>query len=87
MSTICIVHKAITTAGYPPPDLSITASEVLPEFASISISRATFVAEAESLYTALANSLPGGTLDHLLSIMLREKASHFTIRSWAGTTK
>src|SRR5688572_21591565 len=42
-----------------------------------------FEADARMLFDALRKSLPGGTLDRLLSLMLAEKASHFIIADWA----
>jgi hypothetical protein len=38
-----------------------------------------FEEDANTLFEALRNSLPGGTFDRLLSRMLTEKASHFVV--------
>lgn len=74
-----IIHKAIDTAGKPTPDLSITATEPLPEFDTLEESRLFFIREAQAIFEALSQSVCGGTLDHLMAIMLEKKASHFRI--------
>lgn len=38
--------------------------------------------QAQLIFDALTNSLPGGTLDRLLGKMLAHKASHFRVLSW-----
>lgn len=43
--------------------------------------------QAQMLFDALSNSLPGGTLDRLLGKMLAYKASHFRVLSWTEEKK
>lgn len=38
--------------------------------------------QANALFSALRDSLPGGTLDRLLGKMLAYKATHFRVLSW-----
>lgn len=38
--------------------------------------------QADALFNALRDSLPGGTLDRLLGKMLACKATHFRVLSW-----
>ena len=40
---------------------------------------AQFTADAEAIEDALIHSLPGGTYDRLLGLMLARKASHFRV--------
>jgi hypothetical protein len=74
-----IVHKAIKMGVTKTPDLCLTASEEFPVFKSLEESRALFISEAESIFSALWHSLPGGTLDHLIAIMLEKKSSFFRV--------
>lgn len=41
-----------------------------------------YEAQAESLADILCGTLPGGTLDRLLGILLLRKASHFKVLTW-----
>lgn len=81
-ANICEVHKAVKTGFEETPNFNIYATEEISETGSVPDHQRRFITEAESIYKALAGSLPGGTLDHLLAIMLKEKASHFIVRSW-----
>jgi hypothetical protein len=41
--------------------------------------RSEFEMEAQTIFRALRDSLPGGTFDQLVGLMLQEKASHFIV--------
>ena len=84
MHTIYIC-KASPTGGEVTPDVKILITEELPRFSyqtPIETVGDQFDKQAQLLFNALTNSLPGGTLDRLLGKMLERKASHFHVLSW-----
>jgi hypothetical protein len=58
-------------------DAAMNRSDPLPEWAAF------YQAQGKELADALCNALPGGTLDQLLAELLRRKASHFAVATWA----
>jgi hypothetical protein len=41
--------------------------------------------DAEILLDSLSESLPGGTMDRLLALMLKQNASYFSVPAWSKT--
>jgi len=79
------VCKAQPCGSHPLPDLCITASREFPRLPdtatkALSAHAAQFVADATAVVEALHASLPGGTLDQILRLMLERKASQFVVR-------
>jgi hypothetical protein len=70
IGTQVIVPVQITISGYIKTDLKADLSKVRGEFEK----------DAQLLFDALRDTLPGGTFDRLLGLMLAEKASHFVVR-------
>jgi hypothetical protein len=68
------------------PDTTIHIDADIPEFdfsGALEQAGQFYDKQAETLFVALRDSLPGGTLDRLLGKMLAYKASHFRVLSWA----
>jgi len=51
----------------------------MPKDAELSAAGRVFDAEAEQIFIALRDSLPGGTMDRLVGKLLAYKASHFYV--------
>jgi hypothetical protein len=63
-------------------DINIDISFTCPDFEGddcIQRANAFFIDQASDLEEALYNSLPGGTYDRLLGIMLKRKSTHFIV--------
>lgn len=81
------IYKAQRTGDQPVMNVSIQIEQTIPEFGSghkmpMNAAAKLYDEQAQALFDALANSLPGGTLDRLLGKMLAYKASHFRVLSW-----
>ena len=59
---------------FPEIDHELTLKDSMKEVEQI------FQKEAQDLFNALEGSLPGGTFNRLLALMLQHKAGHFVIR-------
>jgi len=69
------VHKAQAMPGCEVPSCMIDVIDVIPEFESLVVSRMCYESDARLLFDALKASLPGGTIDALLRLLLENKAS------------
>lgn len=78
------VKKAQPLAA-PVPDLNIAAIEEMPRVsyrataAELDIHKRQFEADAAAIVAALYASLPGGTLDQILRLLLERKASQLVV--------
>jgi hypothetical protein len=83
---VTTVFKAQATGDQIIPDLELSAVEPLPEIRSVDESfyrpalTGVFEREAEKIVDALITSLPGGTIDQVLTLLLRRKASIYVVR-------
>lgn len=82
-----LLYKAQPVAGQAIPDLRIEATEELPKTRFVEGEtpqeyeprwRAVFVAQAKLVVDALEASLPGGTMDQILVLMLQRRAVYWT---------
>ena len=79
------VYKAQPTNPHQPtPSLAITAQEEMPRLEHldqyIERGQAIFRTDAKVIVDALYESLPGGTLDQVLRLLLERKASQLVVR-------
>lgn len=75
-----IVHKAQRHfKGASTEDLSIQATEEIPELGSLDGIAGFAGAEAAEIERALYDTLPGATYDRLLGFMLARKSTHFVV--------
>jgi hypothetical protein len=65
-------------------DVRIEITSPMPDYDGIGVITSRFYEDALDLFKALRASLPGGTFDQLLALMLREKASHFVVPYFDG---
>lgn len=72
------IHKA-QDGGAPVQPVSIRIGDAFPDLETLAEGSALHKKNAEKLLNALTNSLPGGTMDHLLAQMLEQKASNFVV--------
>lgn len=84
------IAKAQSTGDEEVKNITIEISDECPSFCDIppannwvERSENFFMEQARDLEEALYNSLPGGTYDRLLGLMLKRRASHFIV-SFAG---
>lgn len=83
------VFKAQPTGDQVIPDLELSATEPMPELMHVAESfyrpalTGVFEKEAEKIVDALIASLPGGTIDQVLALLLRRKASIYVVRESA----
>lgn len=76
------VHKAQPTiAAEPVRDVGIYVNKELPSFKTLAEAEAAFARDAEAIADELQGSLPGGTLDRLVAILLMRKASSLIVRA------
>lgn len=81
-----MVFKANRVGSVDTPNLFLAATNEIPDLprgASDDALRGnmqTFVTDAETVVNALYASLPGGTLDQVLRLMLERKASQYVVR-------
>lgn len=80
------IYKA-TPTDEPVPGVIIQIDQETPEFDYASplfleAAARHYDDQANALFGALRDNLPGGTLDRLLGKMLAYKASHFRVLSW-----
>ena len=73
------IYKAQHIGNEEVEDLQIVFNEELPIFESIQQSGKDFIRQAIILEKLLLNTLPGGTYDRLLGLMLKRKSSHFIV--------
>lgn len=78
MQTINI-EKAQSVAGLPSLSITIIIDEEIKSAKDLAEVSRIFNQQAETLESALHNSLPGGTYSALLEKMLRRRASHFVV--------
>ena len=74
----------------PTPSVTICIDTDMPEFdykQPLEQAGKFYEGQANILFIAMRDSLPGGTLDRLLGKMLAYKASHFRVLSWAEEKK
>lgn len=70
-----------TVVADPVPSLRLTATKVFPDYsANPAQSSIAHIADAILIVNALYRSLPGGTLDQVLRLLLERKASQFVVR-------
>lgn len=74
--TVEEVPGVIIYIGDEQPEFEYTA----PDFLDVAARH--YEDQADALFSALRDSLPGGTLDRLLGKMLAYKATHFRVLSW-----
>jgi hypothetical protein len=73
-------HKAKPVLETETPTTMITVGPVImPTFETIPQYDMVFEADAQEIEAALYNSLPGGTYDRLLGLMLRRVSCHFIV--------
>jgi len=73
------IHKAQDIGSSKVESVTITFTEPIPDYQSLPQTAEKFTAEAAELGNVLCATLPGGTYDRLLGIMLAHKASHFIV--------
>ncbi len=77
------VHKAAPIGGRKVENASILIAgnieHEMPKDADLGTAGRVFDAEAEQIFIALRDSLPGGTMDRLVGKLLAYKASHFYV--------
>lgn len=64
-------------------NVRLRIEQSLPEQSSLAKADAVFRSQAITIADALMDSLPGGTLDRLIAILLERKASHFVVPYFA----
>ncbi len=83
MAKIIRIYKADGFPGKPVEGCEISITYSLPAFDDVAFRSGepaqVSKKEAESIFQALKDNLPGATFDQLLVFMLQEKASHFRI--------
>lgn len=90
MADITIAKAAPTGLDYPTPEVHIHVVSEVPEFpidchepmavqGMMGRAHAFYEEQARQIEEALHGSLPGGTYDRLLGLMLARKASHFRV--------
>lgn len=81
------VFKAQAIGDQIIPDLNLSATEPMPSILNARESfyrpalTGVFEREAEKIVDALTASLPGGTIDQVLALLLRRKASIYVVRN------
>ena len=73
------IVKAGAVGNTVPCDVVLTISGEPDEKMSLTEARAFYEQQAALVYDALRNSLPGGTFDELLVLMMKSRASLFRI--------
>lgn len=73
------IRKAQGYEGNPIEDLLIRISEEMPNHPNTTSAYKDFEKDAKALFIALTDCLPGGTLDQLLLLLLKQKASQFVV--------
>jgi len=61
------------------PNATLIMKEEIPNFKTPEATNIQFVGNATAIENVLWNTLPGGTYDRLLGLMLKRRASHFVI--------
>ena len=80
MKTVLIHKSAGSYHGQPDTeDLTIRALSEFPNLKTLEEYDEAFLKDAQKVETALYETLPGGTFDRLLGLMLMRKASHFRV--------
>jgi len=77
------VTMAFKAQGVGVPPLCIAATNEMPDYkhgTDLATHARIHVDDAERIVAALYNSLPGGTLDQILRLLLERKASQFVVR-------
>lgn len=80
-----MVFRAQPIGDHVPPPLCIAATNVFPDDLcrtsdALPLVRQQFETDAKTIVDALQNSLPGGTLDQVLRLLLERKASSLVVR-------
>jgi hypothetical protein len=75
------VFKAQQTTEETIPDMTITATEELPQHTGLAAPTIRFYEQARLIADALYDSLPGGTLDALLVEMLDRKRTLLRVKA------
>ena len=73
------IIKAGAVGSDVPEDITITISGEPDDTISLAEARVFYEQQAALLFDALSTSLPGGTLDELLALMMKKRASLFRI--------
>lgn len=73
------VHSAVGFVGLPRPCSRIDIDIPFPETESVEVSRAIFAEDAKQIVDALFKALPGGTIDHVMILLMERKASVFRV--------
>lgn len=81
---VAMVFKAQRTiSNKPVPDLMLAATQEMPSVDAgqvvLSEVRKVHVTDAETIVNALEASLPGGTLDQVLRLLLERKATYLVV--------
>ena len=79
MKTIYVCKAQCIDRGLDVEITRIFAEQEIPDFKTLEEQDKFMQLEAESIEAALYNSLPGGTYDRLLGVMLQHKATHFRV--------
>lgn len=77
------VTMAFKAQGVAVPHLCIAATQVMPDYrpnADLGAHAQLHVTDAQNIVKALYESLPGGTLDQILRLLLERKASQLVVR-------
>jgi hypothetical protein len=75
------VHKANGFGEQETDEVVLAMRERLPKTLSLDESRKLYEADAVKIVDALQKSLPGGTFDWVMAVMMQRKASHF-VHAW-----
>jgi hypothetical protein len=73
------IHKAAQIGIRKIPSISISIDTEIPNDLEYDESMHLFRVNAEKIFTALLTTLPGGTLDQLLLLLLENKATAFRV--------
>ena len=76
---VVVVSKAESIGSELTKTARIHISKQLPRFVELEEQADYFTFEAKAIERALWLSLPGGTYDRLLGVMLERKATHFIV--------
>ena len=78
-----VVNKADPVGERAVESMEIRIEAQLPHAEALAEAARVYNCDAEMLETAVHESLPGGTYDRLLGMMLERKASHFAVAHFA----
>lgn len=78
--TAVLVHKAQPFRDTPVANLQLVATEPFPEINNLMAARDTHDADGRLVVSALLASLPGGTVDAVLRLLLEHRASLLRVR-------